>query len=73
VVEDISDFIAERPEFKYDYVQQPEYHITTKYVTCPNCGGSGQIDDFMTTAGKKTCPRCWGGGNIPEIVEVVKK
>lgn len=76
IVEDISDFVTEKPaeNYKFDitYNTIPEYYFSVTEI-CSNCGGSGQIQDFQSTAGTKLCPICNGSGRVTKDVNVFRK
>ena len=66
VVEDITilgkdlpfDWLKDNmPELKA--IKLPHFYLEE---TCNICGGTGQVQNFETTAGTKTCPACNGGG-----------
>jgi len=71
LTEDISDFVAVGTEktIKIDY---PLYYFQVT-ESCANCGGSGQIQDFQSTAGTKLCPVCNGGGRVTKDINIFSK
>ena len=75
MVEDISDFVAPKPEdLKFDItykdvdVKWHPYFLETEI--CTMCGGSGQIPDDKSTAGTKLCMSCGGCGHKTKKVEL---
>jgi hypothetical protein len=76
LVEDISDFVAPKPEdFKFEIqykdvdVKLRPYFLQTE--NCKVCGGSGQVQCFETTAGTKTCPACNGSGKESKRIDIL--
>ena len=43
---------------------------TTEYEPCPNCGGTGQVRDYNSTAMYTTCPVCWGSKMVVKKVVI---
>lgn len=40
----------------------------TKWIDCPNCGGSGTVLDSNSTSGDGICNKCWGSGKTIILV-----
>jgi hypothetical protein len=75
LVEDISDFLASKPEdLKFDItykvvdMAQPKYFMVEEQ--CPICGGTGQVPNTEMTACYKTCPACNGSGKKSKRVDI---
>jgi hypothetical protein len=72
LVENISDFVVDKPEYKNN-VQASVLDVKTKLVQCYVCKGFGTIPDLNSTAGNKVCPLCLGAKMIPEVTEISQK
>jgi len=74
LVEDISDFVVGKYDFKITYVDTklPLYYFQVT-EDCGLCYGTGQIPDTSSTAGKKTCTLCGGSGKSIKTVDVFSK
>jgi hypothetical protein len=76
IIEDISDFIAPKPDdlkFEITYKVVEPFTFTPYFMveeTCPVCGGSKQVHDEHTTSTYKTCPACNGSGKASKKVEI---
>jgi hypothetical protein len=76
LVEDISDFVASKPEnLKFDIIYKDvdvkwhPYFLVEE--NCKVCGGSGQVANFESTAGTKICPACNGSGKASKRVDLL--
>lgn len=49
-----------------DDPRAPWNQVEPKYVTCPNCDGSGQVRDSEDPLFLVTCETCNGDGEIVE-------
>lgn len=72
VVEDISDFVVEKPATGNYKIEYPLYYFQVT-ESCGLCYGSGQIPDTSSTAGKKTCTLCGGSGKSIKNIDIFAK
>jgi hypothetical protein len=69
LVEDISDFVVN----KIEPTSTGYLNVNTQLVQCPNCGGTGMVQDLGSTTGLRICPRCYGSKMIPEVINITQR